>query len=174
MEVLQLNTKFLVKSALVAAIYVVVTMACYPFAYGAVQFRLSELLALLAFLDPGYILGLGAGCFIANLLGVGGITDAIFGTLHSVVYLLIIVFMAKKVKNQTLGLFLASLAPALTSFIVAFEMVFILGDTSFGFWLWYGFVALGEFVVVTVAGFPLYKFILSKPAWVSALRRIRN
>ncbi|MEG0320128.1 MAG: QueT transporter family protein, partial [Niameybacter sp.] len=79
------STKRLVTVALVAALYAVLTVALAPISYGNLQFRVSELMVLLAFFDPFYIGGLTLGCFIANLLGPNGIMDVIFGTLATFV-----------------------------------------------------------------------------------------
>lgn len=45
------NTKFLVSTALIAAIYVVMTLAIAPLSFGMIQIRISEVLMLMAFID---------------------------------------------------------------------------------------------------------------------------
>ena len=45
-------TKRLTRTAIIAAIYAVVTLVIAPFAYGNIQFRVSEVLVLLALFDP--------------------------------------------------------------------------------------------------------------------------
>ena len=60
------NTKFLVSTALIAAIYVVMTLAIAPLSFGMIQIRISEVLMLMAFIDKKYAPGLVLGCFIAN------------------------------------------------------------------------------------------------------------
>lgn len=45
-------TKRLTRTAIIAAIYAVVTIAIAPFSYGNIQFRISEILVLLAVFDP--------------------------------------------------------------------------------------------------------------------------
>ena len=44
------NTKFLVSTALIAAIYVVMTLAIAPLSFGMIQIRISEVLMLMAFI----------------------------------------------------------------------------------------------------------------------------
>lgn len=168
------SIRFMAKTAMIAAIYAALTLLIAPLAYGAVQFRFTEIMVLLAFVDPLYTPGLLIGCFLANLLGVGGITDAIFGTLHSAVSLLFICLSAKWLRERlTPGLILASLWPSIFSFIIAFEMTAIVGlDGSFGFWT--GMVALGEFVVITIIGVPVFRYILSKPHVVKVIKKIRD
>ena len=48
------NTKFLVSTALIAAIYVVMTLAIAPLSFGMIQIRISEVLMLMAFIDKKY------------------------------------------------------------------------------------------------------------------------
>ena len=45
----------LARTAIIAALYAVITLALAPISYGAVQFRVSEIMVLLAFFDPFYI-----------------------------------------------------------------------------------------------------------------------
>ena len=76
------NTKFLVSTALIAAIYVVMTLAIAPLSFGMIQIRISEVLMLMAFIDKKYAPGLVLGCFIANCFSPFGMMDVVFG-LHS-------------------------------------------------------------------------------------------
>ncbi|MEG2295485.1 MAG: QueT transporter family protein [Oscillospiraceae bacterium] len=45
------NTKKLAKTAIIAALYAGLTIAVAPLSFGMVQFRFSEILILLCFLD---------------------------------------------------------------------------------------------------------------------------
>ena len=61
---------FLTQAAAIAALYVVLTFLANAFglASGAVQIRLSEMLAILPFFTPAAIPGLFVGCMLSNLL----------------------------------------------------------------------------------------------------------
>ncbi len=76
------NIRSITTGALIAAMYVVLTLASNIFglASGAVQFRLSEGLCVLAALTPAAIPGLAVGCFVANLLTGCALWDIIAGT----------------------------------------------------------------------------------------------
>lgn len=162
------TTQRLARTALVAAIYAVVTWAIAPFAYGSLQFRISEVMVLLAFFDPFYIGGLTLGCFIANILGPNGIIDAVIGTGATFVSLVAINLTAKLLKRGKLSLIIASLWPTI------FNGIFI------GLELTYFFkvpvplivsmlqVAFGEFVVVTIIGVPV--FTLIKKRYLNLIR----
>jgi len=72
-----------IKAALVASIYVILTILP-PFSaisYGPVQFRISEILMFTALFSPVYAVGLFIGCLIANLFGTANPFDIIFGSL---------------------------------------------------------------------------------------------
>ena len=77
------NTLYLAHAAVIAAIYVVLTVmaATLNLASGAVQVRFSEALTILPFFTPAAIPGLVIGCFLANLLTGAIVPDIIFGTI---------------------------------------------------------------------------------------------
>ena len=79
------NTYFLAYGAVIAAIYVALTMAFQPISFGPVQFRISEALCILPFFTPAAIPGLFVGCFLSNLFcGAAGL-DIVFGSLATLI-----------------------------------------------------------------------------------------
>ena len=76
------DVNFLVCGAVIAALYAALTYAASAvnLAYGAVQFRFSEALTVLAAYTPAAIPGLTIGCILANLGSPYGITDIICGS----------------------------------------------------------------------------------------------
>ncbi len=75
------SVRSLCVSAVIAALYAVLTVALAPISYGAVQCRVSEALTVLPVLLPQAVPGLALGCLIANLFGSATVWDVIFGTL---------------------------------------------------------------------------------------------
>jgi len=77
------NVLFTAQAAMIAAIYVVLTMfaAGFDLASGAIQVRFSEALTILPFFTPAAVPGLTLGCLISNFVTGGSIWDIIFGTL---------------------------------------------------------------------------------------------
>ena len=75
------KTRNLVFGALIAAIYVVLTMVFRPISFGPIQFRISEALCVLPYFTPAAIPGVFIGCLISNLLGGSVMMDVIFGSL---------------------------------------------------------------------------------------------
>ena len=158
------KTRKLLKMALIIAAYVAVTAVIAPFAFGSIQFRISEVLVLLAFIDPLYIPALTIGCAISNfLLSPMAIVDVIFGSLATLIALVLIwqtkVLLTKKEGyNSIFVLFIASLwATISNALIVGAELYYIL---NLPFWLSALEVAIGEFVVVSIIGVLVFKFIL--------------
>ena len=57
-------------NALIAAIYVVLSLALGSFSFGTngfIDFRISETLMMFAFISPMYFPGLIIGCFVTNI-----------------------------------------------------------------------------------------------------------
>jgi len=153
-------TSRLVKTALVAAIYVAITLIISPIAYGNIQFRLSEILVLLSFADPLYILGLTLGCFVANFNSPLGPIDVGLGTFATFLSVSSIYFTSKYMKNGKMSLFIASLWPTIfNGIIVGWELNFMF---SLPLTLSILQVALGEFVVVSIIGVPVMSKLFKK------------
>lgn len=76
---------FLAQGAIIAALYVALTLIFAPISYGAVQVRIAEILTILPLFTPAAIPGLFIGCLIANGLGGGILLDVIFGSLATLI-----------------------------------------------------------------------------------------
>lgn len=138
----------IVVTGIVAALYAALTIGLAPISYGGVQFRISEVMTLLAFIHPMYIGGLTLGCFLANLASPLGVIDVIFGTLAT--------FISVYFMSKTKHLFLASLWPVVVNGIIiglelwaVFQLPLLL--TMFQ-------VAFGQFVVVSILGVLVFKY----------------
>ena len=73
------------QGAVIAALYVVLTMVFAPISFGPVQVRIAEALCILPMFTPAAIPGLFIGCLIANLIGGGIILDVIFGSIATLI-----------------------------------------------------------------------------------------
>ena len=78
----KINTQYLTRAAVIAALYVVLTYLAgvMNLAYGPVQFRFSEALTVLPFLFPEAVPGLFVGCIISNLISPYGMIDLVVGS----------------------------------------------------------------------------------------------
>ena len=75
--------RFIAKTALIAALYVVLTWLCslVGLSSGVIQLRLSEALIVMTAFTPAAIPGLAIGCLLSNLLTNGIPLDILFGSL---------------------------------------------------------------------------------------------
>ena len=77
------KTRFLTQSALIASLYVALTLvsASMGIASGAIQVRISEALTIMPVFTPAAIPGLFVGCMVANLITGAAIWDIVFGAI---------------------------------------------------------------------------------------------
>lgn len=163
------STLYIVQGAIIAALYAVLTIGQNLLLPGsasmAVQFRVAEVLTILALYSPAAIPGLTIGCVIANISSVMsglGFYDMIFGSLASLIAALLM-YALRNVRLKDIPI-LAIFMPALANgLFVGFEIdYFFIGSMSFNFvdFLIQGsFVALGEVAVLVVLGIPLFMVI---------------
>ena len=137
------------KLAAVAALYVALTYALGFMSYGNIQFRVAEALLLLCFYKKDYGIALTLGCFIANIFSPMMLMDMVFGTLATVLAVLLI-FISP-------NLYIASLAPVLTNAVIVGIELTVAFKTPF--WLNALEVAAGEFVCVSIVGVILFKLL---------------
>ena len=76
---------YMAYAAVIAAIYVVLTMVFAPISFGPVQFRISEALCILPFFTPAAVPGLFLGCLLSNLLYGAAALDVVFGSLATLI-----------------------------------------------------------------------------------------
>ncbi|PAB59936.1 QueT transporter family protein [Anaeromicrobium sediminis] len=139
------KTRLLVHSAIIGAIYVVLTIIFAPISYGPVQVRISEALTVLPFFTPAAIPGLFVGCVIANIYGGGGMVDIVFGSLATLFAAFVSYKMPKKI--------LVPLPPVLINAVaVGFILNYLFNLPFFISALWVG---LGQIVACYGLGYPL-------------------
>ena len=73
------------QGAIIAAMYVALTLIFAPISFGAVQVRIAEALTILPLFTPAAIPGLFIGCLIANGLGGGILLDVICGSIATLI-----------------------------------------------------------------------------------------
>lgn len=78
---------FIVHAAVIAALYVVLTLLANALGLAnyAVQVRFSEALTVLPFFTPAAIPGLCIGCLLSNILTGCALPDILFGTLATLI-----------------------------------------------------------------------------------------
>lgn len=81
----KIGTKRLAQGAVIAALYVALTLIFAPISFGAVQLRVSEALTILPLFTPAAIPGLFVGCVLANLIAGAVVWDVVFGSLATLI-----------------------------------------------------------------------------------------
>lgn len=153
-------TKRIVVTGVIAAIYTVLTLILAPISFGPVQFRLSEIMVLLAFVDPLYILGLTLGCLLSNMIGGYGIMDIVFGSLATLMSCTVMYWTRYLIKNFKISLLVASLWPTIFNGIIIGWMLHVTINVPMLLTIMQ--VAIGEFVVVTIIGVPVFLTVSKK------------
>ena len=139
------NTRTLVRAALIAALYTVLTLLLQPLSYGEVQIRFSEALTLLPILLPEAVPALAVGCLLANILGGCTIFDIVFGTLAT----LLAALCTRRLRNR---FWLAALMPVLFNGVIVGAVVHYCYAPVFPLPLSMLSVAAGEAVACLVVG----------------------
>lgn len=157
------KTRFLVYSAVIAALYVALTYLQNMLLPGstsmAIQLRASEALCILAFFTPAAVAGLTVGCFLFNLSYAQALPlDILVGTAATLLatggmYLT----RRRTVKGYPLvGMLLPAVCNGL---LVGWELSVYIGG---GFWLNALYVALGEAIVLLTLGTGLFYAIKAR------------
>lgn len=103
---------YMAQAAMIAAIYVVLTVLGASLAFGEVQIRFAEALTILPVFTPAAIPGLFIGCLLGNILGGAIVPDIICGSLAT----LIGAFFTWKLRNKSK--YLAPVPPVVANIIV--------------------------------------------------------
>ncbi|MEG2893237.1 MAG: QueT transporter family protein [Clostridium sp.] len=168
MNIKKISVTNLVKVSVIAALYVVLTMAVAPISYGSIQFRISEVLNLLVFFNPIYGISLIIGCALSNMFSPFGIYDVVFGTLSTAIS----VYFIAKSKN----LFVASLWPSLFIPIIVGIEITILNSSAGEVTTLVTFIATAasilasEFIVMTIIAYPLFNVLSRNERLISYVR----
>lgn len=76
---------FVAQAAMIAAIYVVLTIVGASLAFGPIQVRFSEALTILPVFTPAAVPGVFLGCLISNITAGCLLPDIIFGSLATLI-----------------------------------------------------------------------------------------
>lgn len=139
-----MSSRFVVRAALYAALYAVLTLApgLNALAYGQVQFRVSEALMVFACVDPAAVPGLTIGTALGNLNSPMLVVDVVFGSLLTLVAASLM---------QRIGPRLVALAvPVIVNGFGVATMLAVVLDLPF--WASVVWVGAGETAVMSTAG----------------------
>ena len=148
------KTRFLTESALIAALYVVLTYITNLFglASGAVQVRMSEALCILPAFTFSAVPGLFAGCIVANLLTGAALWDVIFGSIATAIGAIGTYYWGK---NR----FLIPIFPILSNTLIIPAVLKMAYGIEQGYVLLAVSIFIGELISCGVLGMILYEGI---------------
>lgn len=78
-------TQRLTQGAVIAALYVALTLVFAPISFGPMQLRVAEALTILPLFTSAAIPGLFVGCLLANLLGGAAVLDVVLGSIATLI-----------------------------------------------------------------------------------------
>jgi uncharacterized membrane protein len=149
-----MTSRLLVRAALYAALYAVLTLApgLNALAYGQVQFRVSEALLVFACFDPAAVLGLTVGTAIGNLGSPMMPVDVVAGAALTLVAAGLMRLIGPRV--------VALSVPVVVNGLGVAAMLALLLDLPY--WASAAWVGIGEAVVMFTAGLALLIVVRSR------------
>lgn len=144
------NVLFLTQAAMIAALYVVLTLVFQAVSFSEFQVRIAEALTILPAFTSAAIPGLFIGCIIGNIIGGSILPDIIFGSLATLLGAYFTYLLRKKSR------YLAILPPILSNtLIVPFILRYAYG-ISLPIPIMMLTVGIGEIISCGVFGSILY------------------
>lgn len=141
------------KVAVVASLYVAVTLVLAVISFGAVQLRLSEMFNYLALFHKRYVIGVTLGVVIANLFSPMWWIDVPVGGIATLIVLIICRAVTKNMKSLVWKIVVTGIIFTISMFTVATQLMLIF---DLPFWPTYGMVAVGEALSMAVGGVTIY------------------
>ena len=141
------------KIAVVASLYVAVTLVLAVISFGAVQLRLAEMFNYLALFHKRYVIAVTLGVVIANLFSPMWWIDVPFGSIATLIVLIICRAVTKNMKNLVWKMIVTGILVTASMFTVATQLMIVF---EMPFWPTYGMVAVGEAFSMLVGGVTIY------------------
>jgi len=151
----QITAKGLARAAVIAALYVALTLTFGLISFGPTQARISEVLTVLPLFFGFAIPALAIGCMIANIFGGIGVFDIVLGPLASLVAAILTYIIGRAIKNDILRVGLGILPPIIIN-AFAVPLIFILSGMEVVYIVSVALVGLGQTIVLCGLGIPLY------------------
>ena len=144
---------YLAQAAMIAAIYVVLTVVGASLAFGEVQIRFAEALTILPVFTPAAIPGLFVGCLISNILGGGILPDIIFGSLATLLGACFTYLLRNRNK------FLAPLPPIISNILIVPFVLHYGYQVPLPIPFLMGTVGIGEVISCGILGMIVYTIL---------------
>lgn len=150
---IRFTTKSLIRTAVIAVVYCVVTISIPAFSYGVLQFRVAEALTLMPLVFPEAVIGLAIGCFIANIFSPFGLPDMVFGSLITLLAGVMTAAIGRLLKTDKLAIkcLVGALPPImLNAFLL--PLVWLLFGLESIYWVNAGLMLATQSVTIIVIG----------------------
>lgn len=150
--------RMLTKSAVIAALYVVLTLLQEFLLPGspsnAIQFRIAEALCVFALFSPAGVYGVTLGCLLFNLINAGTLPLDFFVGTAATFTATFAMYRFRKLRIWKLPLLSLMMPVILNGLLVGWELTVYVQGTSY--WFNASCVALGELAVMMTLGVALY------------------
>ncbi len=147
------TTKKITRAGIIAGLYVVLSLAVFPIASGAIQFRLSEGLTLLPLIYVEAVPAIFVGCMLINLITGCALLDVVFGSLITLVAGVMTLVAGKFIKKVWLKILVGGLFPVLlNAFLLPLIWLVCYGTGEYMYILQVAFLLVGQTVCVYVFG----------------------
>ena len=160
------TTKRLCRAGVIAALYVALTYAFAPLAFGPFQIRPAEALCILPVFFPEAIPALYIGCMLSNLASPYFVYDVLIGSLATLLAALTSYMVGRFLKKEPYRFILCGLPAVLfNAFLIPLIIVFLCGGAegyetaATAYFAFVGSIALTEAVWVYAIGAPLYSTV---------------
>ena len=157
------TTKRLCRAGVIAALYVALTYAFAPLAFGPFQIRPAEALCILPVFFPEAIPALYIGCMLSNLASPYFVYDVLIGSLATLFAAFSAYMVGRFINKEPCRFILCGLPTVLfNAFLIPLIIVFLCGGTegyetaTVAYFAFVGSIALTEAVWVYAIGAPLY------------------
>jgi len=160
---MKFTTKDIAYNAVLCACYIALTLISFPLSFNLVQFRFAELLILVCFFKKESFVGLTLGCAFINLFSPLGPLDAVYGLATTLISCLLVGFCKHLLVACTIPIII-------NSCLIGLELFLALKEP---YWVAFGFVALGEAVVIVV-GYIILMIAKRKPSFFKVIRATQN
>lgn len=158
------KTLYVTQAAVIAALYVVLTLIANAFGLAnyAIQVRFSEALTILPFFTPAAIPGLFVGCILSNTLTGCMLLDTVFGSLATLIGALGTYYISRKLKHNGVSEYLAPIPPIVANtIIVPFVLAYVYKfEGSIPYFMLT--VGIGEIISCGILGILLLKILKTK------------
>ena len=161
------TTKRLCRGGMIAALYVALTYAFMPLAFGPIQVRPAEALCILPLFFPEAVPALYVGCMLSNLASPFFVYDVFIGSLVTLVAALCSYLVGRFLKNEPAKPWLGGAFPILlNALFIPIIIVFLCGgaegydSASVAYFSFVFSMFVTETLWIYGLGLPLYHSVL--------------